>query len=250
MTAVLFGQIVSLFVAGWWARDFFRRSEAAVDWRVWTQRAVPLMLGSGVIVFFMTADAMLARSLFPDIKDIFSLYVPGNMVGFAMAQFAVPIAAVMFPRVVHGAATASKTEAFRWTFILTAIVGVAAALIATFAPALPVTVMYKDEYADGAALVPWFAWSMLVFTLANVLVTNLMARSDFRAIKWLVSIALLYGLALAFSKERLQAMEPLAAYRNVVLLLGFFNVALFATAAAFTRFRDRRDEGTKPQPSP
>jgi len=91
---------------------------------------------------------------------------------------------------------------------------------------------------------------MLIFTLANVLVTNLMARSDFRAIKWLVAIAVLYGLALVFSKERLQSMEPLAAYRNVVLLLGFFNTVLFAVAASFTRFRDTRGEQSRQKPSP
>ncbi len=234
MAAALLGQCVSLAAGLWWGRDFLARSGARVDWRAWFGKAVPLMLGSGVVVFFMAADAIFARSLFPEDEDIYKFYVPGNMVGFAMAQFAVPIAAVMFPRIVHGAATADKTEAFRWTLILTAIVGAAAALLGTFAPWLPVRVMFKGEYAGGSALVPWFAWSMLIFTLANVLITNLMAKSDFRAIKWLVATAILYGSALAFSKPALQELEPLAAYRSVVLLLGLFNVVLFAAAAAFT----------------
>ncbi len=235
MTAALIGQWVALGIGFWWARELFLGPGSKVDWSGWIRTAAPLIVGSGVIVFFISADFIFARTLFPDIEDIDKLYVPGNMVGFAMAQLAVPIAAVMFPRVVRNSTNAGKGEELRWTLILTAIIGGAASLLATVAPQLPVLVIFKGEYAEGKALVPWYAWSMLIFTLANVLISNLMARSEFRAIKWLAAVAALYGLTLFLSTEQLKAMEPLAAYRRVVLILGGFSAALFVVAALHTR---------------
>lgn len=235
MTAALMGQWVALGIGVWYGRDLLRGAGGKVEWAKWAQTAAPLILGSGVIVFFISADFIFARTLFPDIEDIDKLYVPGNMVGFAMAQLAVPIAAVMFPRVVRNAANAGKGEELRWTLILTAVIGGAASLLATVAPWLPVLVIFKGEYAEGKALVPWYAWSMLIFTLANVLIANLMARSEFRAIKWLVAVAVLYGMTLLLSTEQLKAMEPLDAYRRVVQILGGFSAALLAVTASHTR---------------
>jgi hypothetical protein len=37
-------------------------------------------------------------------------------------------------------------------------------------------------------------WAMLPLTLANVLVNNLLARRDFRAVPWFVVIAIAYAL--------------------------------------------------------
>jgi len=235
MTAALIGQWVALGIGVWWTRELFLGPGSTVDWSNWIRTAAPLIVGSGVIVFFISADFIFARTLFPEIEDIEKLYVPGNMVGFAMAQLAVPIAAVMFPRVVRNATHAGKGEELRWTLILTAVIGGAASLLATVAPWLPVLVIFKGEYAEGKALVPWYAWSMLIFTLANALVSNLMARSEFRVIKWLAAVAVLYGLTLFLSTEQLKAMEPLAAYRRVVMILGGFSAALFVVAALHTR---------------
>ncbi len=245
MTAALIGQWIALGICLWWGRDLFAGPGARVDWRSWLATATPLILGSGVIVFYISADFIFARTLFPEIEDIDKLYVPGNMVGFAMAQLAVPIAAVMFPRVVRNASKAGKSGELRWTLILTALIGGAASLLATVAPWLPVLVIFKGDYAEGKALVPWYAWSMLIFTLANVLVSNLMARSEFRAIKWCVVVAALYGATLLLSTEQLKAMEPLHAYRRVVQILGIYSAALFAVAAFYTRDSLKRNQTPK-----
>lgn len=243
MGAALLGQCVAVGVGLWCVRDLLGSSPVKVDWRSWSRHAAPLILGSGVIVFFMTADAIFARSLFDE--ETFKYYGPGNMVGFAMAQFAVPVATVMFPKVVRSAATASKTDAMKWTLILTAAVGGCGALLATVAPWLPVKVMYKDAYAGAAPLVPWFAWSMLIFTLANVLVGNLLARSDFRAVKWLVLVAAFYGVTLVASKPSLAAMEPIDAYRRIVVTLMAFNALMLAIVGLYTWWNPARGLETK-----
>lgn len=231
MGAALLGQCVALYIGARGAREFLRRAESKVQWGEWIRGAVPLVLGSGVIVFFMTADAILAKSLYD--RETYNYYIPGNMVGFAMALFVGPIAAVMFPKIVHSKARAGSTDALKWTLLLTGGIGAAACLLATVAPWLPELVISKGKYAGAATLVPWFAWSMLIFTMANVLIGNLLARSDFRCVNWLVCAALAYGLILYFMREPLRGMPAMPSFRLIVAVLTVFNLQLLIIGIYF-----------------
>ena len=49
----------------------------------------------------------------------------------------------------------------------------------------------------AASVLPWYAWAMVPLALANVLVNNLLARSQFRIVPALAVLAAAYGVALA-----------------------------------------------------
>lgn len=97
----------------------------------------------------------------------------------------------------------------------TALLGAVAASAATLFPELPLRILYftKPEFWQCAPLVPWFAWCMLLFTLANALVTNLLARGRFAIAGVLILLAAAYGVTLWLLRDRLLAMEMFAAYK-------------------------------------
>jgi len=73
--------------------------------------------------------------------------------------------------------------------------------------------------------VPWFAWCMLPLALATVLLNSLMARSQFRAVPWLVLVAAGYGVTLYLRHE---------SFVQVIQTLGGFGLLLLAVCAWFS----------------
>jgi len=89
-----------------------------------------------------------------------------------------------------------------------------------------VKLVFKDSFvAVAAAVLPWYAWAMVPLALANALVNNLLARSQFRIVPVLVVLAAGYAFALTqFHGSLVQVLQT----------LGIFNLLLFAAAAWFT----------------
>jgi hypothetical protein len=83
-------------------------------------------------------------------------------------------------------------------------------------------------------LVPWIAWCLLPLILANVLIANLLARERFGIAYPVALIALAYGLTLFFARPHLQALEPMAAFRTVLQILGAFSLLQLLAAIGFT----------------
>jgi hypothetical protein len=88
-----------------------------------------------------------------------------------------------------------------------------------------------------AGLVPGFVWAMLPFALSNILIYNLLARSEYRAIPWLVAVAVGYMLALWLHHP---------SFTRVVLLIGVFSTLLFGIALWFTVQATQKRAPTRP----
>jgi hypothetical protein len=85
---------------------------------------------------------------------------------------------------------------------------------------------FNESYVPVAtAVLPWYAWAMVPLSLANALVNNLLARSQFRIVPVLVLLAVAYGVALT---------QYHASLIMVLKTLGVFNVLLLAVCAGFT----------------
>ena len=112
-----------------------------------------------------------------------------------------------------------------------------AALACTVLPELPLRIIYlsKPIYWAAAPLVPWFTWCLLQLVLANVLLSNLLARERFAVVPWASLVAVGYGIALSALKPRLLHLGDLTAFRTVIQTLGGFSLLLLAVAALFTR---------------
>jgi O-antigen/teichoic acid export membrane protein len=241
MTAALLGFWVALAISAWHSRMVWLAPGEPVAWRGWLARVVPLTLGLGASQFMMAADQVLVQSLFD--REVTGLYVAAGTIGRALVVFTGPVLAVMFPKVVASAARSEKTDVLAQALGATAALGGCAALACTILPELPLRLVYQQKYWVIAPLLPWFAWCMLPLTLANVLIGNLLARERFRAVPWLLLVAVVYGGALKVVALGISAImqagsfhqaEQYAAFKTVVQTIGGFNLLLLAVAAWFT----------------
>ncbi|MBI3412282.1 MAG: hypothetical protein HY040_28520, partial [Planctomycetes bacterium] len=236
MTGALIGAVVAMFVAGWQTRDVWFGEGARFEWRAWLARVVPLTLGLGASQFMLSADMIIVQSVFD--KETTGFYGAAGMIGRALVTFTTPMMAVMFPKVAQSAARAEKTNVLTQALGATALLGGLAALGCTLLPELPLRLVYPAKYLFIAPLVPWFAWCMLPLTLANVLISSLLARRRYEAVPWLVLVAAGYGLALLFLSPHFLEVSRTAgqtrAFQLVVQTLGTFGLLLLSVAAWFT----------------
>ncbi len=243
MTAALAGFALAGAVAAWQSRSLWVGHGAPMRWREWFAGVVPLTLGLGAGQFMMSADQILAQSIFD--KEVTYLYGAPGMIGRALIFFTVPVLSVMFPKIVESAARAEKSNVLVLALGATAALGGAAALACTVLPELPLRIIYKKEYWAAAPLVPWFAWCMLPLTLSNVLIANLLARRRFEAVPYIVLVAPAYGAALMSRGTAIMAKplpmpasDQFAAFLMVVRTLGFFSVLMVVVTLWFTLKKD------------
>jgi O-antigen/teichoic acid export membrane protein len=208
MTGALIGHLFSLALGAWLVRKILGGPAAQFQWGPWFRRVVPLTFGVGVILFMTNADVIYVQAVYA--REDIPFYTPVAMLGLALVTFTMPMAAVMFPKIVQSAALTERTDAMRHALVATALLGATSALVCTIFPELPLRVIYFREsaYWRSASLVPWITWCLLPLILANVLITNLLARSRFQVVPWLVAVALCYAAALAVLKERIQLFGP------------------------------------------
>jgi O-antigen/teichoic acid export membrane protein len=232
MSAVLLGILLVLAISIWQTHKVWGGPTERFLWRAWLGRVLPLSLGIGATTFIMNADMILVRSLFSE--DQTGFYSAAGILGRALAYFTGPMTQVMFPKVVQSAARAERTDVVAQAVGATALLGGAGALVCTFLPGLPLRIVYPEPYLVITPLVPWFAWCVLPLSLANVLINNLLARSRFTVVPWLIVLALGYGTALFLASKRINVHDPLAAFRTIVCLLGGFGVLVLTVSAWFT----------------
>jgi O-antigen/teichoic acid export membrane protein len=233
--AIFIGQYLIVAIALWLTRDVWSvKTSAGFSWKVWSIRGVPLSLGMGACIFMSSQmDSVFVNSLSFSSKEV-KLYICAMLIGFSMTQFIAPIANVMFPTIVRNLALSNKSDPLVLTLGVTGGFACVAAAGATLFPRLPVWILFRS-YMDAAVLVPWYAWAMVPLTLANVLIQNLLARGRFAATLWLVLVPVLYVLTLKALAPEFKAMpDYLSAFRSIILVMGFFNLALLAVAAWFT----------------
>ena len=244
MVAVLAGVLLTLLISAWQTRSIWFGPAESFPWRPWLRRVVPLTLGIGATTLMMTADMILVRSVFNE--DQTGFYSAAGVLGRALAYFTGPMAAVMFPKIVQSAARAERTDVLAQALGATALLGGAGALFCTVFPAVPLRIMYDQSFLVIKPLVPWFAWCVLPLTLSNVLINNLLARSRFGVVPWLLVLALSYGAVLLFLSRKLNVGPELEAFKTIVRVLGCFGFLTMIVSAWFTW---RTTEHSKVPPS-
>jgi O-antigen/teichoic acid export membrane protein len=232
MVAVLCGILLSLLISAWQSRAVWHGPTEPFVWRPWLLRVLPLTLGVAATTFIMTADMIVVRSFFDE--DPTGFYSAAGILGRALAYFTGPMTAVMFPKIVQSAARAERTDVLAQALGATALLGGAGALFCTILPEVPLRIMYDQTYLVIKPLVPWFAWCVLPLTLANVLINNLLARSRFAVVPWLVLVALTYGSVLFMTAKKMASADELDAFKTIVRILGLFGVLALIVSAWFT----------------
>jgi O-antigen/teichoic acid export membrane protein len=224
MTGVCLGLAVAVGICIWQTRGLWRLTAHPFDWRSLLAQIIPLMLGFGAVQFFLTADTMFVKAYFSGEQTAF--YFGAGTLSRGLLWLVLPLATVMFPKIVHSAAKAEKTDLMGWVLLGTGILAAGGALGLWMVGPWIVKLVYKDSYVKVASSVlPWYAWAMVPLTLANVLINNLLARSSFRIVPALVALAVVYAFALTRFHDSLV---------TVVKTLGVFNLLLLGVCAWFT----------------
>ncbi len=233
MGGVLIGFSAALLVGVWQNLDLFGEPSAAFDVRGWLKRVVPLTVGFGASQFLMSADAIVVQNYLGE-GGAAAPYIFGGTLARAIVLFTIPLAAVMFPKLVHSAARSQKSDLMGITLLGTAILGCLAVLGLMLTA--PMLIKYGSNPANASILpdLTLFAWAMVPLAVGNVLLYNLMAHSRFKVTPVLFVLAVSYWLALQHFHE---------SFRSVIKTLGVFSSLFLCTCAFFTWVVEKKKTG-------
>ena len=222
MGGAAIGTAAALAVLLWQSRDVWLAAGARFDARGWLKRVIPLTLGFGASQFMFSADPIFVQNYFTQETHP---YMAAGTLARALILFTSPLAAVMFPKIVRSVARSEKSDVMIVALATTGVlVGLAALGLSLVGP-LVLKIVFDDRFAAAAGLLPGFAFSMVPLALANILVNNLLAREKFKAVPFLVVVAVGYATALIFFHD---------SFATVIRILGIANIAFLGVAAWFT----------------
>ena len=213
-------------IAIWRSRDLWLAPPEKFDWRGFLRQVLPLTFGFGACQFMFTSDTMFAKAYFTD--EEMAPYVAAGTLSRALLWLVLPLAAVMFPKIVHASAKAEKSNLFNLVVLGTAALAVCGGLGLWLVGPVVVKLVYTSNYvAATTALLPWYAAAMVPLALANVMVNDLLARGRFGVVPWMVALAVGYGFTLP------QVLDHFHSRAVVLQTLGGFNLLLFGVCAWF-----------------
>ncbi len=228
MAGALFGVGLTAVIAIWRSRDLWSLPSEPFDRKGLLRQVLPLVFGFAACQFMFTSDTMFAKAYFSG--DAMKPYVLAGTLSRALLWLVLPLAAVMFPKIVHSNASKQKTNLFGLVVLGTAILSICGALgLWLVGPWLVKLVAKPEDVAGTMMLIPWYAGAMVPFALANVMVNDLLARSRFGVVPFMVVLAVAYGVVLPLMMNHFPGRLEIP-----LQTLGAFNLLLFAVCAWFT----------------
>jgi len=222
--AVTFSALILI----WRSRDLWSARGERYDRRSLLRQVLPLLFGFGACQFMFTSDTMFAKAFFTG--DQMAPYVAAGTMSRALLWLVLPLAAVMFPKIVHAAAKSEKSNLFNLVVLGTAVLAICGALGLWLVGPIVVKIVYKSSYvAETCHLLPWYAGAMVPLALANVMVNDLLARNRFGVVPFMVILAVAYGFTLPFMLNHFPGRLEV-----VLQTLGAFTTLLFLICAWFT----------------
>ncbi len=233
MTGVLIGSLAGLVLTLWQTCDLWSGSSEPSNWRQVLRETVPLLVGFGAFQLFFSVDTLFAKAYFG--AEEVGYYTSAGILSRALMWVVGPLAQVMFPRIVHSHAKSEKTDIVPLVFAGTAILAIVGAVGLSVVGPWVIHFVYGSQFATAAKLLPWYAAAMVPLTLANVLLSNLLARGSYRLLPFLVALAPAYLLGITqFHASMIQLLQ----------VFGVANTLLLATCA-YVNWREhkaRKDE--------
>jgi hypothetical protein len=192
------------------------------------REATPLMFGFGACQFLFTSDTMFAKPYFTDGE--MKPYVLAGTLSRALLWVVMPLATVMFPKLVHSRVKSEKSNLFGLVVLGTAVLSVCGAVgLWIVGPYVVRFMASAGDVAGTMALIPWYAGAMVPLAMANVLVNDLLARGRFKVVPFMVLLAAAYCIILP------QMLSHFPGHIELVLqTLAIFNLLLFGLCALFT----------------
>jgi hypothetical protein len=228
MLGAFLGIGVGFMITLWRSRDLWTLPGEAFDGKTLWRQIAPLILGFGVCQFMFTTDTMYAKAFFSG--DEMKHYVAAGTLSRALLWLVLPLAAVMFPKLVHSSAKSEKSNLFGLVILGTAVLAIGGALGLWVLGPWVVRIVYKPEDVAGTvALLPWYTGAMIPLALANVMANDLLARAKFKAVPWMTLVGVGYAITLPLLLKQFPGRMEV-----VLQTLAGFNVLLLAVCAWFS----------------
>lgn len=228
MTGALIGVGLGAVIGIWRTRDLVFAPKEAFDWKSLMRQVTPLLLGFGAFQFLFAADTMFTSAYFSG--EAMKPYMEAGTFSRGLLWIVLPMANVMFPKLVHAHAKSEKTNLFSVVILGTAIMGICGMIGLCVVGPLAVRIVYgANDVPAAMALIPWYAGAIVPLGMATVMVNDLMARAKFQVVPWMVALAIAYAFAMPYMLSHYPG-------RLVVPLqtVGVFNLLLFGVCALFT----------------
>lgn len=227
MAGVLIGTLVPLAIAIWQTRRLWRLAPQAFDWASVLRQVVPLLFGFIFVQFLFTGDTLFVKHYFT--ADQTGAYGAAGTLSRALIWLVGPLATVMFPRIVHSSAKSEQTNIMGVVLVGTAVLAIGGAAGLAVLGRWVVALVYSSGFVQLAGLVlPWYAAAMVPLALANVLVNNLLARSQFAVVPFIFLLSVLYAATMVYVNQAAHSLV------SVLQTLGGFNLLLLVVCAWFT----------------
>lgn len=227
MAGALIGVSVTVAIPIWRTRDWWQLKPERFDGKNLLRQVLPLLFGFGACQFMFTSDTMFATAYFSG--EQMKPYVVAGTLSRALLWLVLPMAAVMFPKLVQSRAKSEKTNLFNLVVLGTAVLSICgAAGLWLVGPLVVRFVAHAGDVAATMKLIPWYAGAMVPLALANVMVNDLLARARFGVVPFMVLLATAYGFTLPWMLNHYPGRIEV-----VLQTLGAFNLLLFAICAWF-----------------
>ncbi len=227
MTGAMLGVAMSAAIGIWRTRDLWSVKPEPFDGLGLLRQVMPLLLGFAAFQFMFASDTMFTMAYFS--ADEMKPYAAAGTMARGLLWIVLPLATVMFPKIVHSHAKSEKNNLFGIVVLGTAILGFCGMVGLTVAGPLAVRIIYTSRDVAGTmALIPWYTGAMIPLAMSNVMVNDLLARSKFQVVPFMIILAVGYGLTMPFMLSHFHRLQvPLQT-------LAFFNLLLFGVCALFT----------------
>jgi O-antigen/teichoic acid export membrane protein len=227
MVGVLIGTVAALAIAIWQTRRLWGLAPQAFDWASVLRQVIPLLFGFIFVQFLFTGDTLFVKHYFTAGET--GAYGSAGTLSRALIWLVGPLAAVMFPRIVHSSAKSEQTNIMGMVFVGTAVLAIGGAGGLAVLGKWVVGLVYGSSFVPVAGeVLPWYAAAMVPLALANVLVNNLLARSQFAIVPFIFLLGIAYAATMVYVN---QVSHSLVA---VLQTLGGFNLLLLLVCAWFT----------------
>lgn len=242
-TGMMLGAVVGIgawaAIGIWRSRDLWTAPAEKFDSSALLRQIVPIFLGFGACQFLFTTDTMYCMAFFNE--NEMAPYVAAGTLSRALLWLVLPLAAVMFPKIVHATAKSEKSNLMGIVLIGTAILAICCTAGLCLVGPLAVKIIFKSGYvAETTALLPWYAGAMIPLALGNVLVNDLMARGKFKIVAPLVILAAGYGFTLpAMLRAHFGHAPDVDVMKMALQILGGFNLVMLALAVGFSFFNKK-----------
>jgi O-antigen/teichoic acid export membrane protein len=221
MAGVTLGVTLATGIAIWQSRAAWSVPPERFDWRSLARQVVPLLLAFFGFQILFTADTLFVGTYFPNETTAF--YVSAGTLSRALMWLVGPLAAVLFPRLVHSAVKGEKQNLTALVLVGTGILAGVGALGMSLLGPLLVKIVFRASFVKMVPpLLPWYAGAMVPLSMANVLLNNLMAKPSSKASLAVCVFALAIGYCVAltqFHKELIQVLQVVCLANGLLLLI-------------------------------